>query len=67
MLAAFTSNANYSEDCTYSANRNWDGTHSITGLYANVFRPTGVTEQSKLPVVVVSPRVIQDDAPITSS
>ena len=32
----------------------WDDAHRITGLYANVFRPAGVTEQSKLPVVVVS-------------
>ena len=44
----------------------WDETDSITGLYANVFRPAGVTEQSKLPVVVVSPRIIQN-CPIISS
>jgi len=31
-----------------------DETHHSTGLYANVFRPAGVTEKSKLPVVVVS-------------
>jgi len=42
--------------------QNWDGTHNITGLYANVFRPTGVMEQSKLPVVVVSPRVVRNGA-----
>ena len=44
-----------------------DETHSTIGLYANVFRPTGVTEQSKLPVVVVSPRIIQNDVLISSS
>jgi hypothetical protein len=37
-----------------------DETDSVTGLYANVFRPSGVTEQSKLPVVVVSPCILQD-------
>jgi len=42
-------------------------THSSTGLYANVFRPTGVTEQTKLPVVIVSPRLIQDDTLIPST
>ena len=31
-----------------------DETHRISGLYANVLRPAGVTEKSKLPVVVVS-------------
>ena len=39
----------------------WDKTHAIAGLYANVFRPAGVTEQSKLPVVVVSTCIIQND------
>jgi hypothetical protein len=33
----------------------WEETDIITGLYANVLRPAGVTDQSKLPVVVVSP------------
>ena len=33
----------------------------VSGLYANVFRPTGVTEGSKLPVVVVSTPVIIDE------
>jgi len=40
----------------------WNESHGITGLYGNVFRPVGVTEQSKLPVVVVSPCIIQNDA-----
>jgi len=42
-------------------------THDIAGLYANVFRPTGVTKQSNLPVVVVSTRVIQNNAPVSSN
>ena len=37
-------------------------THNIPGLYANVFRPAGVTEQSKLPVVVVSTCVTQTNS-----
>jgi hypothetical protein len=45
----------------------WEEADSITGLYANVFRPTGVTEQSKLPVVVVSPCIIQNDILISST
>lgn len=41
-----------------SSNRRQQGeTHDILGLYANVFRPTGVTEKSKLPVVVVSTHI----------
>jgi len=44
-----------------------DETHSIVGLYANVFRPTGVTEQSKLPVVVVSSCIIQNGSMISSN
>ena len=36
----------------------WDKTHSVTGLYANVFRPAGAAEKSKLPVVVVGPVII---------
>jgi acetylcholinesterase len=43
-----------------------DETDSVTGLYANVFRPSDVTERSKLPVVVVSPCIIQN-SPVTSS
>ena len=42
-----------------------DKTH-IPGLYANVYRPPGVTEQSKLPVVVVSTHEILNDALLTS-
>jgi hypothetical protein len=45
----------------------WEEADSITGLYANVLRPTGVTEQSKLPVVVVSPCIIQNDVLISST
>ena len=41
--------------CVLQKSALYDETHNIAGLYANVFRPTGVTEQSKLPVVVVSP------------
>jgi len=44
-----------------------DETHSIAGLYANVFRPSGVTGQSKLPVVVVGPRIIQNGSMISSN
>ena len=44
-----------------------DETHSIAGLYANVFRPTGVTGQSKLPVVVVGLCIIQDGSVISSN
>jgi hypothetical protein len=38
----------------------------VTGLYANAVRPAGVTEQSNLPVVVVSTWAILDEAPIDS-
>jgi len=37
-----------------------DETDNTPGLYANVFRPAGVTERSKLPVVVVSTYIIQN-------
>jgi acetylcholinesterase len=36
-------------------------TYNVPGLYANVFRPAGVTEKSKLPVVVVSTHPIMID------
>ena len=61
-LATFFSNANASEDCgcylpvleSVRYELEVDRTHNTSGLYANVYRPSGVTRQSKLPVVVVS-------------
>ena len=58
-LAGFASKANASEDCTFflwwlEHERKSDEKLDVLGLYANVVRPAGVTEQSKLLVVVVS-------------
>ena len=53
--------------CVLQSSALCDETHSITGLYANMFRPTGVTEQSKLPVVVVSPCIIRGSSMISSN
>ena len=62
-LATFVSRAKPSEDCTcfvYASlcigerETSSDWTLNVSGLYANVYRPSGVTQQSKLPVVVVS-------------
>ena len=33
-----------------------------SGLYANVLRPAGVTDKSKLPVVVVGAHVVLNDS-----
>jgi len=44
----------------------WGETDCITGLYANVYRPAGVTEKSKLPVVVVSPLNTRTNAVMSS-
>jgi len=38
-----------------------DETDNTPGLYANLFRPAGVTERSKLPVVVVSTYMIRNE------
>ena len=73
-LAGFTPKANASEDCTcFLCRLNWrehetkfDEKLDVSGLYANVVRPAGVTEQSKLPVVVVSTCAILGDALMVS-
>lgn len=46
--------------------RNPTQTQNAPGLYANVFRPAGVTARTKLPVVVVSTRGILNDGLIAS-
>ena len=70
-LATFISKANASEDCTWalvylSVGTNPNKSHNAPGLYANLFRPAGATEQSKLPVVVVSTRVTPNDGTMAS-
>ena len=69
-LITFVPQANSSEDCmrfTGIESAPFDETHVVIGLYANVFRPAGTTEQSKLPVVVVSSFIIQDGTLISSN
>jgi hypothetical protein len=70
-LASFVSKVNASEDCKplflhlqagHNEIRNLTKSLNASGLYANVFRPAGVTEKSKLPVVVVSTCVILNDS-----
>ena len=43
---------------TWNKTRRGKKTPNVSGLYANVFRPAGTTENSKLPVVVVSISVV---------
>jgi hypothetical protein len=46
--------------------RNPTNADNISGLFANVYRPAGVTEKSNLPVVAVSTRVILNDGLVVS-
>ena len=62
VLDPLVSKVNASEDCKLAQrDMNPPKKLNVSGLYANVLRPVGVTEKSKLPVVVVSTRVILSD------